>query len=107
MIAGMLRLGSKHLQIGRIIVSLVAIDMMDDFSWKQRTSQDLLSNDPMSMPTISLGVGLSCAFIQTGLPEFFLGLRSHPVFIQLRIHVGHSRARKGLRTCSTTKVVFH
>jgi hypothetical protein len=48
---------SHYLKIGRIVVVLIAVDMVDNFSFSQWTTKHLLSNDSMSVTVMQFAVG--------------------------------------------------
>jgi hypothetical protein len=52
-------LGLRHdLKVRRIVVVLVAIDVVHNFVPLKRTAKHLLSNDPMLVPAVKLSVGI-------------------------------------------------
>ena len=60
-VACVLSLRSKYLQIARVIIPLVSIDVMDDFSWKKRSPKNLLCNNPVGMPAEGFSVSSTLA----------------------------------------------
>ena len=88
----------EHHKIGRIIVSFVAIYMMYHFAREKGSSEDLLSHDPMRMPTEGLGISFSFTGIETSLAKFLPCGLSHSARVQFFVHRRHTRAGEGLCT---------
>ena len=56
-----------HPKIGRVIVSLVPIDVVNDLVRTQRSSELLFSHDSMRVPSVGLFVGQTFAAAKTAL----------------------------------------
>ena len=88
---GVLRLGLQHHDVVRMVVSFVPIDVMDDFSRKKFSPQDLLSDNAMFMSAILLRIGDSLSGSKLCLAKFLSGLRGHPRRIQTHVNLPQSQ----------------
>jgi len=55
----MFRLGRKYLNVGWIVVQLISVDMVNNFSRAKRPSKNLLSNLAVQMASEILSIGFS------------------------------------------------
>ncbi len=83
------RLRWENHQIVGCVISFIAINMMDDFPWHQRSAEHFLRYGSMLMPAIQFSVRNAFARVQLCFPQHFTGGCGHPVGIHLKIQLCH------------------
>ena len=87
----MFPLRRKNDKIIRIIVALIPIDMVYNFSLPQRSTQHLLCYTSVLMPTMHFTVSIAFALITPSRTELFSNLWCHPKSVDFPVHLGNVR----------------
>ena len=89
MILDMLCLTFENHQIRWIIIPLVAINVMDYFTFPEWSTKHLLSYYSVCMSSMTFLISQTFTSTKLSLSTLFLDLFSHPGRIQLSIHLSH------------------